>query len=71
MHKFQSISEKKLKELNKEYLLDDSSRIIRNALCENSISAISKRLEGKSENPNLFSIDLKTMPVNDQMSSGR
>lgn len=71
MHKFQSISEKKLKELNTDYLADDTSRIIRNALCENPISTISKRLEGKADNPNLFSIDLKTLPVNDQMASGR
>ena len=71
MRKFRSISTKQLDGLNSEYLKDPSSRIVRNALSENSIKTISKVFEGKANNPNLFSIDIKTLPVNDQMSSGR
>ncbi|MBR3006463.1 MAG: peptidase C1, partial [Erysipelotrichaceae bacterium] len=62
MHKFQAISNKKLNELNENYLADDTNRIIRNALCENDVATISKRLEAKADNPNFFSIDLKTLP---------
>ena len=71
MAKFNALSAAKLAELNKEYLSDDTHRIVRNALCENSITKISKRLEGKSDNPNYFSIDIKTLPVTDQKHSGR
>ena len=71
MHKFQAISNKKLNELNENYLADDTNRIIRNALCENDVATISKRLEAKADNPNFFSIDLKTLPVTNQMASGR
>ena len=71
MYKFEAISQKTLAKMNEEYLNDDRSRIIRNALTENPIGKIAKRLEGKTENPNLFSIDIKTLPVSDQMASGR
>ncbi len=71
MYKFKAISQKTLTKMNEEYLNDDRSRIIRNALTENPIGKIAKRLEGKTENPNLFSIDIKTLPVSDQMASGR
>ncbi|MBQ2656282.1 MAG: C1 family peptidase [Erysipelotrichaceae bacterium] len=71
MHKFQAISNKKLNELNENYLADDTNRIIRNALCENDVATISKCLEAKADNPNFFSIDLKTLPVTNQMASGR
>ena len=71
MKKFNALNEKKLAELNKEYLGNNTHRIVRNALSENDIGLISKRLEGKIDNPNLFSIDIKTLPVNDQMHSGR
>ena len=71
MAKFEAISEKKLAQLNKEYLADNEARIIRNALTENDISKISKRFEAKQDNPNLFSIDIKTLPVTNQEHSGR
>ncbi|MBR2533828.1 MAG: C1 family peptidase [Erysipelotrichaceae bacterium] len=71
MSKFNGISEKMLKEFSDQYLKNDKARVIRNALTENDLSLISKRLEAAEENPNLFSIDIKTMPVNDQMHSGR
>ena len=71
MSKFQAITPKKLEEFNKEYLADNTARIVRNALTENSIKTIAKRLEGKAENPNFFSIDIKTLPVTNQMATGR
>ena len=71
MAKLHALSKKYLEELNKEYLKDDKARIIRNALTENDLSTISRRLEGKASNPDFFSIDIETLPVTNQMSSGR
>ena len=71
MRKLEAISLKTVTKLNDDYRKDDLSRIVRNALTENPIGKIARPLEGKSENPNLFSIDLKTLPVTDQMASGR
>lgn len=71
MRKFEAISERKLNELNKNYLNDNEARIVRNALTENDIHKISKRFESKIDNPNLFSIDIKTLPVTNQERSGR
>ena len=71
MSKFKGISEKMLKEFSDQYQKNEKARVIRNALTENDLSLISKRLEATEENPNLFSIDIKTMPVNAQMHSGR
>ena len=71
MRKLEAISLKTISKLNENYLNDDRSRIVRNALTENPIGKIARRFEGKADNPNLFSIDIKTLPVNDQMASGR
>ena len=71
MQKFQAISLQKLDEFDKAYQNDNTARIVRNALSENPIRMISRRFEGKTENPNLFSIDIKTLPVSNQMASGR
>ena len=71
MSKFQAISHKQLDLLAKEYAKNEKARVVRNALTENGIGTISKRFEAKVDNPNLFSIDIKTLPVNDQMHSGR
>ena len=71
MSKFQAITPEKLDGFNKEYSTDNTARIVRNALSENPIKMISRRFEGKVENPNLFSIDIKTLPVTNQMASGR
>ena len=71
MKQFNAISEKQLEELSDAYLRNEKARVVRNALTENDIAVISKTLSGKAENPNLFSIDIKTLPVCDQMQSGR
>lgn len=64
MAKFQAITKKQLNDLSKDYLKNEKARVIRNALTENDISTISRKLEGKADNPNYFSIDVETLPVN-------
>ena len=71
MKKFEAISAKTLDSLRNEYLEDNQHTIVRNALTENPLDKISKRFEGKTDNPDLFSIDIKTLPVTDQQHSGR
>ena len=71
MKKFEAISSKNLETLRKDYLADPQFRVVRNALSENPLDKISKPFESKQDNPDLFSIDIKTLPVNDQQHSGR
>ncbi len=71
MAKLHAINKKYLDQLNSDYLKDEKARVVRNALTENDLSLISRRLEARAENPNFFSIDIETLPVNNQMSSGR
>ncbi len=68
---WKAVSTRDLAELRKEYLLDDVNRIVRNALTENDITKISKVFEAGNQNPNLFSVEIETMPVTNQMQSGR
>lgn len=65
------ITSSMLEELRTNYEADEKARVVRNALTKNDIGTISRRLEGTADNPNIFSIDLKTMPVTNQMQSGR
>ena len=60
-----------LNELRESYLKDEKARVVRNALVKNDISTISRVFEAEASNPNVFTIDLKTMPVTNQMASGR
>ena len=71
MYRFKALNEKKLTQLNKEYLADPKARVVRNALTNNDISTISRRFESKADNPDLFSINIKTLPVTNQLRSGR
>ncbi|MBR0418802.1 MAG: C1 family peptidase [Erysipelotrichaceae bacterium] len=71
MKKFEAISSKHLESLRKDYLANDQFRVVRNALTESPLDKISKPFESKQDNPDLFSIDIKTLPVNDQQHSGR
>ena len=70
MKKFEAISSKHLESLRKDYLANDQFRVVRNALTESPLDKISKPFESKQDNPDLFSIDIKTLPVNDQQHSG-
>jgi len=66
-----AIDLKEIEGMREEYLQDNQARILRNALTLNDISKISRVFDGKRNNPNLFSVDLKTMKVTNQMQSGR
>lgn len=65
------ISKETLNEIREAYLKDEKARVVRNALTKNDISTISRSFEAVCSNPSVFSIDLKTMPVTNQMQSGR
>lgn len=71
MTKMEPIKASQLKQLEQEYAADPKAAVVRHALNRNDISTISSLLEASAQNPNLFSIDIKTMPVTNQMSSGR
>jgi bleomycin hydrolase len=60
-----------LEELRNDYLEDTKARVVRNALTNNDVSTISSVFEATMDNPNLFSIDIETMPVTNQQASGR
>lgn len=64
----------KLEELNsmrESYLQDGKARVVRNALTNNDVNTISCVFEAKQDNPNLFSINIDTLPVTNQLQSGR
>lgn len=67
----QNIQLNEIDTLRSEYLENDKARVVRHALTENDIALISRSLGSKVNNPNFFSIDLKTMPVTNQLQSGR
>lgn len=71
MAKMKAILPKELAGMRKAYLENEKARIVRNALTSNDIAKISNVFEATMENPNLFSIDIPTMPVTNQMNSGR
>ena len=71
MGKMKAIKTNDLSKMRNTYLKDEKARVVRNALTNNDISKISNVFEASIENPNLFSIDIETMPVTNQMSSGR
>ncbi len=60
-----------LTSLRENYLSDDKARVVRHALTRNDIGTISRSLEAEENNPDFFSINLKTMPVTNQLQSGR
>ncbi|MBR2067757.1 MAG: peptidase C1, partial [Solobacterium sp.] len=66
-----AITKKDLQSLRKNYEQNDKARVVKNALTKNDIQTISRVFDAEASNPNLFSIDLKTMPVTNQMASGR
>jgi bleomycin hydrolase len=66
-----AITKKSLNEMRSAYEADDKARVVRNALVKNNPASISRVQEAAAENPNLFSINIKTLPVTNQMQSGR
>lgn len=71
MNKLKALSATQLTKMEKDYKKDFTNTIVKNALTENDLSTISRRFESKVDNPNLFSIDIKTLPVTNQLRSGR
>ncbi len=65
------ITKEELMNMREAYLSDNKARVVRNALTKNDISTISRDFTALCDNPSVFSIDLKTMPVTNQMQSGR
>ena len=71
MAKMESIKTADLAKMNSAYLADEKARVVRNALTVNDLGTVSRVYTADQQNPNLFSIDIKTMPVTNQMKSGR
>lgn len=65
------ISKENLDNIKKKYLSELSYTITRRALVKNKISDLIRVNEQTEFTRNMFSIDLKTLPVTDQKSSGR
>lgn len=65
------ISKENLESIEKEYLSELGYTITRRALVKNKISDLIRVNEQTEFTRNMFSIDLKTLPVTDQKSSGR
>ncbi len=57
--------------LRTEYLSNEKARVVRNALTNNDVTQISRSFDAVCDNPNVFSLEIKTMPVTNQMASGR
>lgn len=65
------LKQEKIEKVKEEYLKEDIYTIARHALSNQRISALSKKMEQTEFTRNHFSIDIKTLPVADQMQSGR
>lgn len=71
MSNMNPVTLQKIDTLRENYLKDEKARVVRNALVKNDIGTISRNFDAERNNPNIFSIDLKTMPVTNQYQSGR
>jgi bleomycin hydrolase len=71
MTNMKSISSKDLDSMRSAYLKDEKARVVRNALTKNDISTISRVFDAEAANPNVFSINIKTMAATNQQKSGR
>ena len=65
------IKKEKLEELKNEYMQQDIYTVARHALSKQKISDLSKDTSRTEFTRNHFSINIKTLPVADQMNSGR
>lgn len=67
----EEISSTLLNELRTNYEADTKARVVRNALTKNDLNTISRVFDAECHNPDIFSVDLKTMKATNQMQSGR
>lgn len=65
------IKKEELDLIEREYLKDEKATIARHALSKTKITDIAKVSEERENTTNMFSIDIKTLPVTDQKRSGR
>lgn len=65
------ISLKDLEKMEESYLKDEKAKVVRRALYKNSIETISRVMEADKDTTDIFSIDIQTMPVTEQLRSGR
>ncbi|MBQ9823791.1 MAG: C1 family peptidase [Solobacterium sp.] len=66
-----NLNNEKLNALRDGYLAGEKARVVRNALTKNDLASISRRFEAENANPNIFTIDIKTMSATAQNQSGR
>lgn len=60
-----------LQKMEEAYQIDEKAKVVRRALYKNSIETISRVMEADVETVDIFSIDIDTMPVTEQLRSGR
>lgn len=65
------LDEKKLQKLEKSYSSKPEHKVLRRVLYENDLSTVTKVMERANDNQYQFSIDIKTLPITDQESTGR
>ena len=65
------LDEKKLQKLEKSYSSKPEHKVLRRVLYENDLSTVTKVMERANDNQYQFSIDIKTLPMTDQESTGR
>ncbi|MBQ1326362.1 MAG: C1 family peptidase [Solobacterium sp.] len=65
------ITLEELEQMRQTYLADPKARVVRHAAMKNDINQIARVFEAEADNPDLFSINIKTMPATNQMASGR
>lgn len=66
-----NIEIKEIEKLQKKYEKDDKASVLRHALSSHALNEVVHNEMRDRENLNLFSLDLETMPVTNQMQSGR
>ncbi len=71
MRKMNAISEEDLLKMEEDYTSNEKARVVRKALYKNDVATISRVMEADSNTQNVFSIDIKTMNVSNQLASGR
>ena len=71
MNRMKPVNPEDLAAMRQDYLQDAKARVVRNALTRNDVTQISRVFEAQVRNPNLFSVDLKTMKATNQKKSGR
>lgn len=67
----EEIQKKELDEVKKEYLSSEKHAVLRHALSGSAFNSVVGSLDSAKETDFTFSIDLKTLPVSNQLHSGR